>query len=75
MTPKRDLQTGPRVIEVEGATSQEAIAKALRLLGVRRDRVTVKVLAEEKRGLFGMKGAAQAKVRVTLKTATARNTF
>jgi len=61
-------------MEVAGATSQEAIAKALRLLGVRRDQVIIKVLAEEQRGLFGMKGAAQAKVRVTLKMATARNT-
>ena len=66
-TPK--VAKPPRVLEVEGPTSKEAIAKALKLFGVRRQQVTVKILAEEERGLFGMKGASQAKVRVTLKPA------
>ena len=57
----------PKVIEVEGNSSRDAIKKALKILGATRDQVTVKVLSEEKKGLFGMKGASQAKVRVTLK--------
>lgn len=57
-----------RSIQAEGRTVQEAISKALTLLGAPRNRVTVRVLAEENRGLFGMRGAKPAKVRVTLKT-------
>ncbi len=53
-------------IEAEGRSTKEAIAVALKSMGVSKDRVRVQVLAEERKGLFGMKGAAQAKVRVTL---------
>lgn len=68
MTPSTRRSAPPsKAIEAEGPTIKEAIAVALKALGVRRDQVTVKVLAEEERGLFGMKGASQAKVRVTLK--------
>lgn len=63
MTPARR----PRSLEAEGRTIQAALAKALRELGVRRAQVTVKVLAEEQKGLFGMRGAVPARVRVTLK--------
>lgn len=45
----------------------EAIKAALDRLGVSRDEVEVKILTEGQRGLFGMKGAKQAKVRVTIK--------
>jgi spoIIIJ-associated protein len=54
-------------IDVEGATVKDAIKKALLKLGVERDCVEVKVLAEGNKGLFGMKGSKQAKVKVTLK--------
>ena len=54
-------------IEVEGRTSQEAIKIALKKLGVSRKQVQVEILSEEDKGLFGMKGAKPAKVRVTLK--------
>ncbi len=54
-------------IDVEGATIKDAIKKALLKLGVERDRVEVKVLAEGNKGLFGMKGSRQAKVKVSLK--------
>jgi len=53
-------------IEVEGRTVEEAVKKALRELRLRRDKVKIEVLAEEKRGLFGMPGAKPAKVRVSL---------
>ena len=61
-------QKSPRSIEAEGRTVQDAIAKALTLLGAPRSGVTIRVLAEENKGLFGMRGAKPAKVRVTLKT-------
>ncbi len=54
-------------IEVEGRNSQEAIKIALQKLGVSRKQVTVAVLSEENKGLFGMKGAKPARVRVTIK--------
>ena len=54
-------------IEVEGCSVEEAIKKALEQLKLPREKVKVQVLAEEKKGLFGMPGAKPAKVRVTVK--------
>jgi len=54
-------------IEVEGGSVDEAIKKALKILGASKDDVDVKVVSEEKRGLFGMEGEKPAKIRVTLK--------
>ena len=54
-------------IEVEGHTVEEAIKKAQKLLNVSRENIVVKVVSEEKKGLFGMEGAKPAKVKVTLK--------
>ena len=54
-------------VETEGKTPQEAIKKALSVLGVARREVEVKILSEEEKGLFGMEGARPAKVRVTLR--------
>ncbi|HDM38010.1 MAG TPA: hypothetical protein ENG55_03005 [Candidatus Omnitrophica bacterium] len=56
-----------RTIEVKGATIKDAIEKALKKLNVSRDQIEVKVLSEENKGLFGMRGARSAKVRITLK--------
>ena len=53
-------------IEVEGRTSQEAIKIALKKLGVSRHQVKIEILSEENKGLFGMKGAKPARVRITL---------
>lgn len=53
-------------IEVEGRTPAEAIQKALRALGAAREEVKIEILSEEEKGLFGMAGAHQAKVRVAL---------
>ena len=53
-------------IETEGTTVEEAVNKALKLLKVPRSAVTVKVVCEEKKGLFGMEGAKPAKVKVTI---------
>jgi spoIIIJ-associated protein len=54
-------------IEVEGKTTKEAIQKALALLGVTKDKVEIKILSEETKGLFGMEGQKPAKVKVTVK--------
>jgi len=54
-------------IEVEGGTVEEAIQKALDILKVTREDIHVKVVCEEKKGLFGMEGAKPAKIKVTIK--------
>lgn len=54
-------------IEVEGKTTKEAIAIALKKLRVTKDKVDIKILSEEHKGLFGMNGHKLAKVKVTLK--------
>lgn len=56
-----------RWVEAEGKTTQEAIKIALLRLGVTRDKVIVKLLSEERKGLYGMKGARGARVKATLK--------
>ena len=60
----KDMRTS---IEVEGATVEEAIKKALNIMQVKRDEVNVKVVSEEQKGLFGMEGAKLAKIIVSLK--------
>lgn len=63
MKPEKEIKS----IEAEGKNIQEAIEYALDKLGVSREDVEIKILTEGQRGLFGMKGARQAKVRVTVK--------
>jgi spoIIIJ-associated protein len=53
-------------IEVEGCTVEDAIKKAIEILDVSRDEISVKVVCEEKRGLFGMAGEKPAKIKVTI---------
>ena len=57
-------------VETEGETLDEAITKALNLLGVERDRVSLDILAEEKVGLLGF-GRQNACVRATIREAVA----
>ena len=54
-------------LDFEGPTVEDAIKKALDQLNVSRDEINVKVVSEEKRGLFGMEGAKPAKIKVTIK--------
>ncbi len=54
-------------IEVEANTVKEAIEKSLKTLGVKRKDIEIKVLTEGERGLFDMKGAKPARIRVTIK--------
>ena len=53
--------------EFEGSTVEEAIQKAVAQLQVPKEKMDVKVVCEEKRGLFGMRGAKLAKIKVALK--------
>lgn len=63
----KKIKDAPKSIEVEGSTVEEAIKKATEILHVLRDDIFVKVVCEEKRGLFGMEGEKPAKIRVSLK--------
>ncbi|MFH1395633.1 MAG: Jag N-terminal domain-containing protein [Candidatus Omnitrophota bacterium] len=56
-----------KTIEVEGATISEAIHKALNILNAKQKDVTIRVLKEEHKGLFGMEGAKLARIKATLK--------
>lgn len=56
-----------KAIEIEGDTVEMAIAKAVDFFKVSRDQICVKILCEEKKGLFGMGGAKPAKIKVTLR--------
>jgi spoIIIJ-associated protein len=55
-------------VETEGDTIDHAIDSALKTLGVGRDKVTVDILAEGRKGIFGF-GAQKARVRATLRGA------
>ena len=48
-------------------TIENAIAKAVKETGLGREELCVRVVSEEKRGLFGMAGAEPVKIVVTLK--------
>ena len=54
--------------EFEGSTVEGAIEKAEKSLGVSREILDIKVVCEEKKGLFGMEGAKPAKIKVSLKS-------
>jgi spoIIIJ-associated protein len=53
-------------IETEGETIDQAIEKALKLLGVERDRISVDILSEGKKGILGF-GAQKARIRASLR--------
>lgn len=63
----KKMKSSPKSFEVEGGTVEEAIKKAAEIFNVSRDEISVKVVCEEKRGLFGMEGEKPAKIRVSLK--------
>ncbi len=56
-----------RFVEVEAPTREEAIHIAIESLGADRKAVIIKILREEKKGLFGKEGFKPVKIRVTLK--------
>lgn len=53
-------------VEAEGQTIDDAIERALQLLGVSRDKADIEIVANAARGLFGF-GGRRAKVRATLR--------
>ncbi len=54
-------------IEVEGVDIEDAIKKALDIFNVSKGDINVRVVCEEKKGLFGMEGSHPAKIKVSLK--------
>ena len=52
-------------VETEGDTIDAAIEGALKLLGVGRDKITVDIIAEGRKGILGF-GAQKARVRAEL---------
>jgi len=54
--------------EFEGGSVEEAIKKAIEKLGVQRENLSIKVVSEEQKGLFGMQGAKPAKIIVSIKS-------
>jgi len=61
---KKEAQ--PQKIEVEAPTVEDSIKKALNILHAQKKEVSIKVLKEEHKGLFGMEGAEPAKIRATV---------
>ena len=53
-------------VETEGDTIDKAIDNALRLLGVEREKITVDILSEGKKGILGF-GSQKARIRATLR--------
>jgi spoIIIJ-associated protein len=54
------------IVEAEGDTIDAAIENALKMLGVGRDKITVDIIAEGRKGILGF-GAQKAKVRAALR--------
>lgn len=59
-----DQQKG---VEIVGDTVEDAINQAVSTLNVPKDSLNIKIVCEEKKGLFGMGGEKCAKIVVTLK--------
>jgi spoIIIJ-associated protein len=53
-------------VETEGDTIDEAIGNALKQLGVAREKVTVDILSEGRKGIFGF-GSQKARIRAALR--------
>ena len=58
---------GNTEVEFEADTTEEAITKAEKTLGINREKMEIKVVCEEKKGLFGMRSAKLAKIKVLFK--------
>ena len=63
----RGKNSGGAESEFEADTTEEAIDKAEKALGVDREQLKIKIVCEEKKGLFGMRGSKQAKIKVIKK--------
>lgn len=56
-----------RSVESSGKTIDEAILMAVAQLGVQRDNLEIEILEEPVKGLFGIIGARDARIRATVK--------
>ena len=54
-------------MEIEAHTVEEAVRSALRQLKMKKEEVTIEVLREEEKGLFGMPGSKSARIRATVR--------
>ena len=54
-------------IEIEAKTTKDAIRIGLEKLKAKKEDVEIKILREEHKGLFGMEGAEQAKIKIIVK--------
>ena len=54
-------------VEFDGSTIEEAIQKAEKAFGETRETLKIKIVCEEKKGLFGMRGAKLAKIKASIK--------
>ncbi len=61
------MKNNVQSVEFEGADVEEAVRKALEHFNVSREELSIKIVCEEKKGLFGMQGAKLAKIKVHLK--------
>jgi len=53
--------------EFEADTTEDAINMAEEALGIDREKMEIKIVCEEQKGLFGMRGAKLAKIKVLFK--------
>jgi spoIIIJ-associated protein len=53
-------------VETEGENIDDAIEKALKMLGVNRDKITVDIIAEGRKGILGF-GSQKARIRAELR--------
>jgi len=56
-----------RSVETTGKTIEEAILMAVAKLGVQRDNLDIEILEEPVKGLFGIIGGRNARIRATIK--------
>jgi Predicted RNA-binding protein len=66
MAQRKDDKNALYVKEYEGNSVEEAIRSAMQELGLPKEKITIKILSEGQRGLFGMQGVKKAKIRVTV---------
>ena len=56
-------------VETEGDSIDAAIESALKLLGVGRDKITVDIISEGRKGILGF-GSQKARIRAELRKST-----
>jgi spoIIIJ-associated protein len=62
-----DRENVGNIVEMSGKTVEEAVSLALERMDTDRDSVDIEILDEGNKGIFGIIGARDAKVRVILK--------